>query len=165
MLQRPISANIGHVTVGALRGRSPWLRAADLGRAAERQMHALRIKAPSAATPVHQLSGGNQQKVVLGKWLEIAPHVVLLDDPTRGIDVGAKREIFTLMRRMAADGCVVLFRSTELPELIGMCDHILVFWRRRLAGSCAGDQLTSRSLLHAINTGELASTTSEGDPA
>src|SRR6185437_2118600 len=119
------------------------------------QIAALQIKTPSPWTPVNQLSGGNQQKVVVGKWLEIGPKVVLLDDPTRGVDVGAKREIFAIMRRLAAEGRVVLFRSTELPELIGLCDRILVFYRGGLAGEVAGEALDSRRLLHAINTGEV----------
>jgi ribose transport system ATP-binding protein len=121
---------------------------------------ALQIKMPSPWAPVNQLSGGNQQKVVVGKWLEVEPRVVLLDDPTRGVDVGAKREIFAIMRRLAAEGRVLLFRSTELPELIGLCDRILVFYRGRLVGDVVGEGLDSRALLHAINTGELNGKTS-----
>ena len=145
----------GVVAVGALRSRSPWLSRGELRRRSERQIAALQIKTPSPWAPVNQLSGGNQQKVVVGKWLEIGPKVVLLDDPTRGVDVGAKREIFAIMRRLAAEGRVVLFRSTELPELIGLCDRILVFYRGRLAGEVAGEALDSKRLLHAINTGEI----------
>jgi len=155
MLESSVARNISHAAVGALRSRSPWLSRLELRRRAERQIRALQIKTPSAWTPVNQLSGGNQQKVVVGKWLEIQPKVVLLDDPTRGVDVGAKREIFGIMRRLAAEGRVVLFRSTELPELIGICDRILVFYRGRLAGEVAGEAVDSRALLHAINTGEV----------
>jgi ribose transport system ATP-binding protein len=155
MLDGSVARNIAHVAVGALRSRSPWLSKTELRRRARRQVEALQIKTPSPWTPVNQLSGGNQQKVVVGKWLEIAPKVVLLDDPTRGVDVGAKREIFAIMRRLAADGRVVLFRSTELPELIGLCDRILVFYRGRLVGETAGEGLDSRTLLHAINTGDV----------
>ena len=93
---------------------------------------------------------------MIGKWLEIAPKVFLLDDPTRGVDVGAKREIYGLIREMSADGGIVLFSSTELPELIGLCDRILVLYRGRLAGELAGDGIDSRALLHLINTGEAA---------
>jgi ABC-type sugar transport system ATPase subunit len=155
MLEGSVARNIAHVAVGALRSRSPWLSKTELRRRSERQIAALQIKTPSPWAPVNQLSGGNQQKVVVGKWLEIAPKVVLLDDPTRGVDVGAKREIFAIMRRLAADGRVVLFRSTELPELIGLCDRILVFYRGRLVGETAGEALDSRTLLHAINTGDV----------
>jgi ABC-type sugar transport system ATPase subunit len=155
MLERSVARNIAHVAVGALRSRTPWLSRGELRRRSERQIEALQIGTPSPWTPVNELSGGNQQKVVVGKWLEIAPKVVLLDDPTRGVDVGAKREIFAIMRRLAADGQVILFRSTELPELIGLCDRILVFYRGGLVGEAAGEALDSRTLLHAINTGEV----------
>ena len=104
---------------------------------------------------VGQLSGGNQQKVVLGKWLEIAPDVMLLDDPTRGVDVGAKREIYVLIRRLAGEGRVIMFHSTELPELVGLADRIVVFYRGRIAGVVEGGSMDDRGLLHAINTGDL----------
>jgi ABC-type sugar transport system ATPase subunit len=80
---------------------------------------------------------------------------MLLDDPTRGVDVGAKREIYLLVRRLAAEGRIVLFRSTELPELAGLADRVLVFYRGRLTGEAPGEGLDERTLLHAINTGEL----------
>ena len=134
----------------ALRGSA----AATRGRGRRRQIAQLRIKTRSPDTPVNHLSGGNQQKVVIGKWLEIAPRVILLDDPTRGVDVGAKREIYELIRQMSADGRIVLFCSTELPELIGLCDRILVLYRGRLVGEVAGGSVDNRTLLHLINTGE-----------
>ena len=101
--------------------------------ATRRQIERLHIKVRDAQAPVSSLSGGNQQKVVLGRWLEVNPTVLLLDDPTRGVDVGAKREIYLLIRRLADEGRVVLFRSTELPELVGLADRILVFYRGSLA--------------------------------
>jgi ABC-type sugar transport system ATPase subunit len=155
MLEKTVATNIAHVVVGAMRARSPWLSRSELREAANRQIRDLQVKTPSPWTPVNQLSGGNQQKVVVGKWLEIGPKVVLLDDPTRGVDVGAKREIFAIMRRLAAEGRVLLFRSTELSELIGMCDRILVFYRGRVVREVAGEALDGRNLLHAINTGEV----------
>ena len=79
---------------------------------------------------------------------------MLLDDPTRGVDVGAKREIYLLIRALADDGRVVLFRSTELPELVGLADRILVFYRGRLATEIAGADATDHGVLHAINTGQ-----------
>jgi ABC-type sugar transport system ATPase subunit len=158
MLGKDVARNLAHVSVGVRRRRSPWLGRRELRTGARRQIASLGIKTPSLWTPVAQLSGGNQQKVVVGKWLEVAPGVVLLDDPTRGVDVGAKREIFGIMRRLAAEGRIVLFRSTELPELIGLSDRILVFYRGRLAGEYAGDETDSSTLLHAINTGEVTHT-------
>jgi ABC-type sugar transport system ATPase subunit len=154
MLGTSIARNVVHVKAGALAGRSPWLRRAELTEAARRQIDDLQIKTPSAWTLVHQLSGGNQQKVVLGKWLEIGPDIVFLDDPARGVDIGAKREIFKLIRRVAGEGRIVLFRSTELPELIGLCDRILVFYRGRVTGELDAGSCDQRTLLHAIHTGE-----------
>jgi ribose transport system ATP-binding protein len=155
MLQRSVASNVAHVSVGAMRSRSPWLSRGQLRRSAQRQISALKVRTPSPWVPINQLSGGNQQKVVVGKWLEVAPSVVLLDDPTRGVDVGAKREIFLIIRRLAAEGRIVLFRSTELPELVGLCDRILVFYRGRLAGEFKGGAVDDHALLHAINTGEV----------
>jgi ABC-type sugar transport system ATPase subunit len=131
------------------------LRARELKDAADRQIRSLHVRTRSALTPVDQLSGGNQQKVVVGKWLEVAPRVVLLDDPTRGVDIGAKREIYGLVRRLADEGRIVLFRSTELPELVGLADRILVLYRGRLVGAAPAETLDNTRLLHAINTGEL----------
>jgi ABC-type sugar transport system ATPase subunit len=153
MLQHSIARNVAQVSVGALRSRRIWLGRRELARAAERQ-----VKAPSPWTTVHHLSGGNQQKVVLGKWLEIAPDVILLDDPARGVDIGAKQEIFTLIRRLADDGKVVLFHSTEVPELIGLCDRVVGLYRGRVVVDAPVDELDARSLLHAINTGESPAT-------
>ena len=88
-----------------------------------------------------ELSGGNQQKVVLAKWLEVSPTVVLLDDPTRGVDVGAKHEIYALVRQLADSGRIVLLRSTELPEIVGLADRILVFYRGRLTTECRAEDV------------------------
>jgi ribose transport system ATP-binding protein len=152
MLDRSVARNISLVSVGAL-PRSPWLRGSDLTAAARRQIERLRIKVSSPGALVGSLSGGNQQKVVVGRWLEVSPRVMLLDDPTRGVDVGAKREIYLLIRALADDGRVVLFRSTELPELVGLADRILVFYRARLTSEIAGVDATDHVVLHAINTG------------
>jgi ATPase subunit of ABC transporter with duplicated ATPase domains len=91
---------------------------------AESYRQSLRIKAPSVNVGVAQLSGGNQQKVVLGKWLFTEPDVLILDEPTRGIDVGAKYEIYTLIQQLAAAGKGVILISSELPELLGLADRI-----------------------------------------
>ncbi len=99
---------------------------AELGKASNKLASMLRIKAHDAASqPVRSLSGGNQQKVVLGKWLLRRPAVFILDEPTRGIDVGAKAEIYGLIQKLAQDGAAVLIISSELDELFGVCDRIL----------------------------------------
>ena len=154
MLEQSVLFNLSHVAVGALRSGSPLFSRTEARGRALRQIAKLRIKTGSPDALVHHLSGGNQQKVVVGKWLEIAPRVILLDDPTRGVDIGAKREIYELIRAMSAEGRIVLFSSTELPELIGLCDRILVLYRGRLVGEVAGRSIDNRTLLHLINTGE-----------
>ena len=156
MLEASIEMNVAHVAVGTLPSRRPWLDRRAMRRAAQRQIDGLRIRADGPRTIVGQLSGGNQQKVVVGKWLEVSPSVFLLDDPTRGVDVGAKREIYRLIRELADSGRTVLFRSTELPEIIGLADRILVLYRGRLALEARGGEIDDHGLLHAINTGRPA---------
>jgi ribose transport system ATP-binding protein len=153
MLGSSIATNIAQVAVGTLPSRRPWLDRRAIRAAARRQIDGLRIRADGPGQIVGQLSGGNQQKVVVGKWLEVAPTVFLLDDPTRGVDVGAKREIYRLIRDLANGGRTVLFRSTELPELVGLADRILVLHRGRLTAEVRGGAIDDHGLLHAINTG------------
>jgi ABC-type sugar transport system ATPase subunit len=155
MLDKSILFNISQVIFGTGRGALAWYGQRLARERANRQITRLRIKTRSSSTLANELSGGNQQKIVIGKWLEIKPQVFLLDDPTRGVDVGAKREIYALIREMAAAGGIVLLSSTELPELLGLCDRVLVLYRGRLAGELTGAGMTSRSLLHLINTGQV----------
>jgi ribose transport system ATP-binding protein len=162
MLEKSVKDNIAHVSVGAMDQIIPWLNGQELVERAERQINNLHIRTRSLESRANELSGGNQQKVVVGKWLEVAPNVVLLDDPTRGVDVGAKREIYLLIRQLSAEGRIVLFSSTELPELVGLCDRIIVLYRGRFAGILTGNELTQSELLHVINTGELSNTASAG---
>jgi putative multiple sugar transport system ATP-binding protein len=94
----------------------------------------MNIKSPSVLSVVGQLSGGNQQKVVLSKWINVNPDVLILDEPTRGIDVGAKYEIYLIIQRLAAEGKGVIVISSELPELIGICDRIYAISEGRITG-------------------------------
>jgi ribose transport system ATP-binding protein len=116
---------------------------------AEREIQDLRIKTPSPAQPVALLSGGNQQKVVLGKWLGANVDVLILDEPTRGIDVGAKVEIYELMNRLTAQGAAILMISSELPEVLGMSDRILVMHQGRIAAELLARDATQEKLLAA----------------
>ena len=95
---------------------------------------AMRTKTPSQETKIRSLSGGNQQKVIIGRWLLTEPDVLLLDEPTRGIDVGAKYEIYQLILDLANNGKTVLMVSSEMPELLGVCDRIVVMSGGRVAG-------------------------------
>ena len=154
MLEKSVLFNLGAVVVGARRGGSPWYSLREARQRATRQISRLLLTTRSPDSLVGELSGGNQQKVVVGKWLETAPKVFLLNDPTRGVDVGAKREIYALIRRMSAGGGIVVFCSTELPELIGLCDRILVIYQGRVAGELTGDAVELENVLHLMNTGE-----------
>jgi len=93
------------------------------------------------------LSGGNQQKILLARWLEIKPKVLILDEPTRGVDVGAKSEIYKIVHQLADEGVAVLCISSELPELIGICDRVLVMREGELTGEVTGDQITQEEIM------------------
>lgn len=114
----------------------------------EKQMSGLQIKAPSYKTLVSNLSGGNQQKVVLGRCLMINPTLLLLDEPTRGIDVGAKQEIYNLINKLAKQGMAIIVVSSELPEVIGMSDRIVTFCEGKLTGVFNKEEATQEKLLN-----------------
>ncbi|MCI8833939.1 MAG: sugar ABC transporter ATP-binding protein [Ruminococcus sp.] len=114
----------------------------------------LNIKAPSHTTLIQNLSGGNQQKVVLAKWLLAGPDVLILDEPTRGIDVGAKYEIYCLIKEMLAQGTTILMVSSELPELIGMCDRVYVMAEGRITGEVAKQEMTQEAIMRLATGGE-----------
>ena len=113
----------------------------------EQYVDSLQIKTTSLDVPVNHLSGGNQQKVVLGKWLMTHPKVLFLDEPTRGIDVGAKAEIHTLMAKLAQEGVAIVFVSSELPEILGMSDRVLVLHEGKITGEFINANLTQEDIL------------------
>ncbi len=113
---------------------------------AKESVQRLRVRTPSVEQRVGNLSGGNQQKVVLGKWLETPLKLLILDEPTRGIDVGAKREIYGIMNDLAASGVAVLMISSELPEVLGMADQIIVVRDGRIAGQLSRDEATQEKV-------------------
>jgi ribose transport system ATP-binding protein len=115
--------------------------------AAEALVQKLRIKTPSIGQAVRNLSGGNQQKVVLAKWLFRGAKVLICDEPTRGIDVGAKEEIYRLLWEFAADGRGVLVVSSDLPELLGLCNRILVFAHDRIVGEVPRPEFDQHRIL------------------
>ncbi|MBQ0968734.1 MULTISPECIES: multiple monosaccharide ABC transporter ATP-binding protein [Streptomyces] len=117
---------------------------------AEDYRKSMNIKAPTVFEPVGKLSGGNQQKVVLSKWIFAGPEVLILDEPTRGIDVGAKYEIYTVIDRLAAEGKAVVFISSELPELLGMCDRIYTMAAGRLTGEFSRAEATQEALMRQM---------------
>ncbi|UNT96941.1 sugar ABC transporter ATP-binding protein [Allobaculum mucilyticum] len=110
-------------------------------------IQAMRIKTPNQATKIQSLSGGNQQKVILGRWLLTQPEILLLDEPTRGIDVGAKYEIYELISNLAKQGKTVMMVSSEMPELLGVCNRILVMSGGKLAGEVDADNTSQEEIM------------------
>ena len=125
----------GLLNVGKMKQSTDW------------SIQAMRIKTPSQSTKIRSLSGGNQQKVILGRWLLTDPEVLLLDEPTRGIDVGAKYEIYQLIIDLAKQGKTVIMVSSEMPELLGVCDRILVMSGGRLAGQVDAKTATQEEIM------------------
>jgi ribose transport system ATP-binding protein len=117
------------------------------GEAVQKMIERIQIKAPDSNAPVATLSGGNQQKVVLAKWLLTEPGIILLNDPTRGIDVGTKQEIYRLLRNLAAEGRTIIFYSTDYAELIGCCDKVLILYGGRITRELIGDECTEHNIV------------------
>lgn len=134
--------------------RHGFISVQGIGRLASEMIASLRIKTPHDRQVVQFLSGGNQQKVVLGKWLAMRPRVLLLDEPTRGIDIGAKQEIYRLMESLAEQGVAILFVSSEMEEILGMSDRALVLHEGRLAGELARGDLSEEAVMHLATGSE-----------
>jgi ribose transport system ATP-binding protein len=139
VLDRSVRENFGLPNLDRLR-KGLFIDAATEKQKFDSYRDSLSIRVPSGETPARSLSGGNQQKVVLAKWLERETDIVIFDEPTRGIDVGAKVEIYQLMNRLAADGKAILMISSELPEVLGMSDRVLVMREGEIAGEISDPQ-------------------------
>ena len=122
-------------------------------KTADDMIRQVRIKVTSRNQPVASLSGGNQQKVVVGKWLLTHPDIVFMDEPTRGIDVGAKYEIYQLMQSLAKEGKAVVMISSEMPELLGVCDRILVLKEGRILGQVQAKETSQEEIMAMIVNG------------
>lgn len=147
-----LSASIrDNMTLAALRRfvRGLFLKHDEEDRRTEEQFRGLRVRAPGLRSVVNTLSGGNQQKVVLGKWLIATPKVLLLDEPTRGIDVGAKAEIYELINRLASAGMGVVMVSSDLPELLGLSHRVLVMNKGRVTAELEGQAATAAAVMSA----------------
>jgi len=154
-LQQDILGNMNTVVTGALGrlgfapGRGP------MTEVAREQAEALNLKFGDYGDPADSLSGGNQQKIVIGKWLAGDPRLMLLNDPTRGVDIGAKDEIYKIIDRLAEEQRIVLFLSSELSEYSLVCDRVLLFFDGRIVGEMAGNMASEHALLEAINVGGI----------
>ena len=148
-----ITANITLPVLRRYLSRFGLIRRAAEEEAAEGFMQRLQIKAPSTMHVVAKLSGGNQQKVMFGKWLNTRPRILVLDEPTRGIDVGAKAEVHAMVRELAEQGMAILFISSDLPEVLAMSDRILVMREGRQMGILEREKATQEAVM-SLATGE-----------
>ncbi|MBE3012622.1 ATP-binding cassette domain-containing protein [Microbispora sp. NEAU-D428] len=134
--------------------RRGWVNEYEEYRVAQQFRASMNIKAPGVDSVVGKLSGGNQQKVVLSKWILTEPDVLILDEPTRGIDVGAKYEIYMIINRLAEQGKAVLVISSELPELLGLCDRIYTLSEGRVTGEVPREEATQERLMYLMTKGQ-----------
>ena len=153
VLPMGVDKNISLPDIANYRPRGLLQRKTEREVAAE-QVQRLGIKTPSLEQRVVNLSGGNQQKVVLGKWLPMRPKVLILDEPTRGIDVAAKAEIYRHMAQLADSGITILMVSSEMEEILGMSDRVIVLHERRIAGVLSREQLSEESLMRLMTGGK-----------
>ncbi len=146
ILQMAVGPNISLAGISA---RSPlgWLNRRWENSTALEFIERLRIKTPSIRQRAVNLSGGNQQKIVLAKWLALEPKILILDEPTRGVDVGAKAEIHALIAEMAAKGMAILLVSSEMEEVIGLADRVIVMNQGRIAGELSGNEITEEKIM------------------
>lgn len=142
-----VKENISLPSVARL-SRFGVMNTAEETEAAQRFVNDLRIKTPSLEQKVMFLSGGNQQKVVLSKWLCSHAEILIFDEPTRGVDVGAKVEIYELMNELTAKGVGIIMISSELPEILGMSDRILVMAQGTIAGQFLSEEANQEKILH-----------------
>ncbi|HEY3765773.1 MAG TPA: sugar ABC transporter ATP-binding protein [Gaiellales bacterium] len=156
MLDKPVWENIAQVRAVALARAGVVIRSGDLRRRAAEHVRRLGIRTPSVREETGRLSGGNQQKVVFAKWLEVEPSILLLDDPTRGVDVPTRADMHGLIRAEAAAGAAVLLCSTDNEELSVACDRVLVFFRGAICAELSGDALTNHAIVEAMNTGAVS---------
>jgi ribose transport system ATP-binding protein len=146
MLPMSVRENLSFAALGRL---SRWgvVDAQAERDAVERIVRLLGVRTDGIDLAAGSLSGGNQQKLVIGKWLMMAPRIILLNDPTRGIDVGTKQEIYMLLRELADAGAAILFYSTDYDELVGCCDRVLVMYDGAIKRELVGEQITERALI------------------
>jgi ribose transport system ATP-binding protein len=155
VLLKSVAFNLGLANLDKLKpaGGLPLISKRRRASLAEEMVRRLRIKAPDIETPVGRLSGGNQQKVVIGKWLARQPRVLILDEPTRGVDIGARSEIHRLIRALATGGVSVIVISSEAEELPELCDRVLVMVEGRIGQALTGSEITRNAIVQASYAG------------
>ncbi|TNV16695.1 sugar ABC transporter ATP-binding protein [Ochrobactrum teleogrylli] len=147
VLPHSVERNINMVGLGQLAGPFGLMRSSAERSAAKAEVLRLAIKTASIDTVAGSLSGGNQQKIVLAKWLQTKPRILILDEPTRGVDVGAKFEIYRIIRELAANGAAILMVSSELPEVLGLSDRVVIMHNKHVAAIVDADGLTPETVM------------------
>jgi ribose transport system ATP-binding protein len=142
-----IQKNISVTDFNSISGRFGFINEEKESSKVQSLIEKLNIRTPSAATPVKNLSGGNQQKVALAKWLSIDSKVILIDEPTRGVDVGAKVEIYQLINEVAKKGVGVIVISSDMPEIMGIADRILVMHAGTIYGELSKEEFSEENIL------------------
>ncbi|MCX2955375.1 sugar ABC transporter ATP-binding protein [Lentzea sp. NEAU-D7] len=148
-----VQRNVSAAALDKLANRG-WVNENEEYTVAERFRRSMGIRTAAVSTPTGTLSGGNQQKVVLAKWMFTDPDVLILDEPTRGIDVGAKYEIYSIINDLAAQGRAVLVISSELPELLGLCDRVYALSEGRITGEVSREEATQERLMQYMTRGQ-----------
>jgi ribose transport system ATP-binding protein len=146
MLPMSVRDNLSFAALGSL-SRAGIVDSAAEREAVDKIVKLLAVRTDGTDMPAGALSGGNQQKLVIGKWLMMAPRIILLNDPTRGIDVGTKQEIYELLRKLAGNGAAIIFYSTDYDELVGCCDRVLVMYDGAIKRELVGAEITERALI------------------
>lgn len=146
-LKTTVKKDISTLTLSQYCNRLSIINKGKENQVVEDSIKRLRIKTPSSNQAIKNLSGGNQQKVIIARWLLVDPEILIMDEPTRGIDVGAKYEIYTIMRELAASGKAILMISSELPEIIGMCDRTIIMHEGRVTGELSKEEMTQENIM------------------
>lgn len=147
-MQRSVAENVGLASLEKF-ARFGFVNRRSLSRAGAEMITRLDIRTLNADVAVGRMSGGNQQKTMFGKWVTTSPRVLIIDEPTRGVDIGAKQGIYDLIVSMARDGVAVLLISSELEEILGLSHRILVMSRGRVVTELAGDRMTESNVMEA----------------
>ncbi len=151
-----VASNIALSSLGAV-SVGPFVRRARVLDLASRMISGMRIRLASPMQPISSLSGGNQQKCLIGRLLGAEPEVLILDEPTRGVDVGARAEVYGIINSLCDEGLGVLMVTSDMPEALGMCDRIVVLHEGRVAGELPRAQADDRSVLSlALGTASTA---------
>jgi len=147
ILGMSVGSNMTLANLKKYENRAKRLNKVDEGKVVQEYIKKLSIKTPSAEQLIKYLSGGNQQKVILAKWIMLAPKVLIIDEPTRGIDVGAKKEIYDVLNELKAMGKAIIMISSDMPEILGICDRILVMHEGEISGELSREEATQEAIM------------------